>query len=501
MIETTAPQEPARVPVTADSARLEPETVRPAFDFDAQALIAFHDAYLQRGAPAEGTPRADTDIWRWIEENHRCNTALWGEEDRARRTDVPESEIVRCKRAIDRYNQRRNDAVEMLDQRLLAALDTTVPAPDARLSSETAGAMTDRLSILALKIHHMRLQTERDDADEAHLRRCRDKLSVLIEQRADLAGCLDRLLWEARCGAAVFKSYRQFKMYNDPTLNPELYRQRADSGREAQVDVLIPTCDRPGALAVTLTALFAQTRAPLRIVISDQGKRHKALGAEEVQAVLRLLGSRGHAVEVHRHLPRRGLAEQRDFLLRQARAPYVLFLDDDVVIEPDLVDRLLRTLREQGCGFVGSAVIGMSHAGDDRPEQQAIEFWEGQVVPEAVQPDSPEWARHRLHSAANLYHVQTRLGLTRERQRLYKVAWVGGCVMFDTAKLRDAGGFGFWRRLPAEHCGEDVYAQLRVMARYGGCGIIPSGAFHQELPTTVARREVDAPRVLNLAEG
>jgi hypothetical protein len=80
--------------------------------------------------------------------------------------------------------------------------------------------------------------------------------------------------------------------------------------------------------------------------------------------------------------------------------------------------------------------------------------------------------------------------------RCYRVAWVSGCVLFDTAKLRAAGGFDFWRRLPADHCGEEVQAQLKVIERFGGCGIIPSGAYHMELPTTIATREVDAPTVL-----
>jgi hypothetical protein len=89
--------------------------------------------------------------------------------------------------------------------------------------------------------------------------------------------------------------------------------------------------------------------------------------------------------------------------------------------------------------------------------------------------------------------------VTRERERIYRVAWVGGCVLYDTAKLRESGGFQFWRELPAEHCGEDVFAQQRVMARFGGCGLIPSGAYHQELPTTLPKRDVDAPKVLSLA--
>lgn len=133
-------------------------------------------------------------------------------------------------------------------------------------------------------------------------------------------------------------------------------------------------------------------------------------------------------------------------------------------------------------------------------EQEPIEFWDGPVEPETVLPSDAAWARHHLHSAANLFHVQSRLALAPGATRLYRVAWIGGCVLFDTAKLRAAGGFDFWRELPVGHCGEDVLAQLRVMERYGGCGIIPSGAYHLELPTTITTRQVDAPKTL-LAPG
>jgi GT2 family glycosyltransferase len=264
----------------------------------------------------------------------------------------------------------------------------------------------------------------------------------------------------------------------------------------APVDVLIPTCNRPMALAVTLAALTAQTWPALRIVVSDQGDDEALSERGELRAIARLLQAQGRSLEWHRHLPRRGMAEQRQFLLDQARAPHALFLDDDVILERDLVERMRRALVEAGCGFVGSAVIGLSYSHDRRPHQQAVEFWDGPVQPETVRPGTPAWARHHLHSAANLLHVQQQLGLDAEHQRLYRVAWVGGCVMYDTARLREAGGFGFWRDLPAEHCGEDVLAQLRVMARFGGAGLMPSGAYHQELPTTVAQRECDAPFAL-----
>lgn len=267
----------------------------------------------------------------------------------------------------------------------------------------------------------------------------------------------------------------------------------------AVVDVLIPTCNRAAALAVTLASLAAQTQAGMRIVISDQSDGGASFERPEVRAVVRLLRAGGREVDCLRHLPRRGMAEQRAFLLSQARAPYCLFLDDDVLLDPDLIERLLRAIREQQCGFVGSALHGLSFVDDVRPHQQAIEFWESKVEPETVTPGSPAWARHHLHSAANLWHVQNRLGLTPDNGRLYKVAWIGGCVLFDTARLRAAGGFDFWRELPDAHCGEDVLAQLRVMERDGGCGLIPSGAYHMELPTTVTTREVDAPRVLPLS--
>jgi hypothetical protein len=192
------------------------------------------------------------------------------------------------------------------------------------------------------------------------------------------------------------------------------------------------------------------------------------------------------------------MAEQRQYLLDQALAPYVLYLDDDLHLEPWALERMLTAICEEKCGFVGMAPIGLSFVDDVRLHEQTIEFWEGPVQPEVVAPETPQWERWPLHNAANIYHLQQRLGLTPERQRKYKVAWIGACAMYDTAKLRSVGGYGFWRQLPPEHSGEDVVAQQRVMARYGGCGLIPSGVYHLELPTTIVNRRVDAPRALNL---
>jgi len=199
------------------------------------SIARFHDLALAGTTPQHPVNSASY-AWHWIAENHRCNTLLWQEEDKARRTDVEDGEIAASKRLIDQYNQKRNDAIEALDQTILMELEDVRPAVDARLNSETAGAMIDRLSILSLKIFHMREQTERGDASLVHIDACRIKLERLILQRKDLMSCLDRLLAEARQGRAYFKLYRQFKMYNDPTLNPYLYKQNpsTETGKAAR---------------------------------------------------------------------------------------------------------------------------------------------------------------------------------------------------------------------------------------------------------------------------
>jgi hypothetical protein len=187
------------------------------------SIARVHDYMLHEDS--ESASSSSSPIWRAIETNHRYNIRLWNEEDKARRTDVGDEEIAASKRLIDQHNQKRNDAVEALDEAILKELEEVSPKPHARLSSETAGAMIDRLSILALKIFHMREQTERHEADAEHIEMCRAKYQRLITQRDDLVFCLDRLLTEAAAGDAYFKVYRQFKMYNDPTLNPYLYSQ------------------------------------------------------------------------------------------------------------------------------------------------------------------------------------------------------------------------------------------------------------------------------------
>ncbi|GAB3399006.1 glycosyltransferase family 2 protein [Flindersiella endophytica] len=267
------------------------------------------------------------------------------------------------------------------------------------------------------------------------------------------------------------------------------------------VDVLVPTRDRPTALAVTLACLLGQTHRPIRVVVADQGDT-SCLDSAEVRAVVRTLQVRGVPVEVFRNLPRRGMAHQRQALLDRTIAPYALYLDDDILTEPDLVARLVAALAGQGCGFVGSFVnspSGVTSAEpiDQLPDDILFEPWDGYVRPEVVLPDSLSWQRYRLHFAAYLHRLCDRLGITRQNAVLYRVAWLGGCFLVDVGKLNVVGGFDFWRDLPVEHAGEDVVAQLRVMARFGGAGLAPSGAWHQEIPSTRRGNEPDAPLVLD----
>lgn len=158
-----------------------------------------------------------------VEKNHSFNYQLWHAEDRARRDDKGFEFVYHAKRDIDHYNQQRNNFMEHMDSWLIAALNPS-DKEDCPLHSETPGMIIDRLSILSLKIFHMEKQTHRTDVDSTHHQACLKKLEVLQMQQAQLATCLEQLLDETHAGKRRFKVYHQFKMYNDPQLNPELYQ-------------------------------------------------------------------------------------------------------------------------------------------------------------------------------------------------------------------------------------------------------------------------------------
>jgi hypothetical protein len=167
-----------------------------------------------------------TDPWlARVARQHRANFDLWHIEDEARTPGATDAQLAQVKRRIDSTNQFRNDLVEELDGFLLEWLEPQqLPSQTAPLHSEPPGLIIDRLSILALKIYHTREEACRPDASEEHCERNRARLAILEEQRSDLARCLDVLWRETLAGTRRFKLYRQLKMYNDPALNPSIYR-------------------------------------------------------------------------------------------------------------------------------------------------------------------------------------------------------------------------------------------------------------------------------------
>jgi hypothetical protein len=159
-------------------------------------------------------------------ELHRYNFLLWHEEDIARSPAVGDGRIAQVKRAIDRYNQARNDAIEKVDDWLIADLVARgiVAAADAPAATETPGAALDRLSILELRRYHMREQSDRRDASPEHREKAVGRLAILDQQREHLVAATDRLLAEIYSAQRPLRVFRQMKMYNDPTLNPQVYR-------------------------------------------------------------------------------------------------------------------------------------------------------------------------------------------------------------------------------------------------------------------------------------
>lgn len=190
-----------------------------------EAEIAEAEAPTGAAASRPITGSGQVKVWlASIARHHRANFDLWHIEDEARAPGATDAVLARVKRRIDETNQLRNDLTEELDRRLVNWLEPRgLPKPLAPLNSESPGLIIDRLSILALKIYHTREEANREDAPPGHAERNRDRLAILEQQRADLAGCLDALWRETLAGTRRFKLFRQLKMYNDPSLNPAIY--------------------------------------------------------------------------------------------------------------------------------------------------------------------------------------------------------------------------------------------------------------------------------------
>jgi hypothetical protein len=172
-----------------------------------------------------GSGPAANPLLALVQEEHHRNFDLWHEEDKARAPDASDTEIAKVKRNIDKFNQQRNDLIEKLDEHLWRALqDLKVSAAaGAPWNSETPGSVIDRLSILSLKVYHMREQAERLDATKEHIQKSRERLKVLTAQHGDLTTALHALFDDLFAGRKQMKIYRQYKMYNDPDANPAIY--------------------------------------------------------------------------------------------------------------------------------------------------------------------------------------------------------------------------------------------------------------------------------------
>ena len=192
----------------------------------AHTIATLHDQLTREWHAPVQSANTPSDAWlALVARQHRANFDLWHIEDEARTPGASDAQLADVKHRIDRTNQLRNDLAEQLDRTLLDWLSPrNLPRPKAPLNSESPGLIIDRLSILALKIYHTREEAGRSDAPPEHAERNHARLAILEEQRADLAACLDALWTETLAGSRRFKLYRQLKMYNDPALNPAIYR-------------------------------------------------------------------------------------------------------------------------------------------------------------------------------------------------------------------------------------------------------------------------------------
>jgi len=161
-------------------------------------------------------------------QQHSFNYQLWHEEDIARSRDVTDAEIARVKRSIDGFNQQRNDWIEKVDDEISQLVEQAEVSPvaGAPMNTETPGSTIDRLSILSLRIYHLREQLERDDVTQEHVDSVQQKIAICLLQQDELGTALQQLIGDIFAGRKKHRTYRQLKMYNDPALNPYLYKAK-----------------------------------------------------------------------------------------------------------------------------------------------------------------------------------------------------------------------------------------------------------------------------------
>lgn len=204
--------------------RFEPRSiVEQVVDLHRETVVRWHRSDIDN--PYQG-------FLALVCQQHQFNYLLWHEEDIARSTDVSAARLAEVKRAIDKYNQQRNDAIERLDEALVQhlAIEGVMPLSTATLNTETPGSAIDRLSIMSLRIYHYEEQLERCDVGPQHIAMVGERLERCRLQQADLSQSLGELLEDLKTGHKLLRVYRQMKMYNDPTLNPYLYQRTRLAG-------------------------------------------------------------------------------------------------------------------------------------------------------------------------------------------------------------------------------------------------------------------------------
>lgn len=168
-------------------------------------------------------PYSEKSIEYYLYLKNWIDTVQWHLEDIIRDPNIDAIKALKIKRRIDKSNQDRTDLVELIDSYFLSEYKNVNPDPDATINTESPAWAIDRLSILVLKIYHMQIEVDRNEASEAHKMQCNEKLTVLLEQKKDLSEAIDQLLADIQTGKKYMKVYKQMKMYNDPSLNPVLY--------------------------------------------------------------------------------------------------------------------------------------------------------------------------------------------------------------------------------------------------------------------------------------
>lgn len=185
---------------------------------------SIHDYHVHNSVEVPMTnPYSGNGLSELLYKKNYIDTVQWHLEDIIRSPSISTDMFIQTKRKIDASNQDRTDVVEEIDQLFFNEFSAIERQNEAKLNSETPAWLLDRLSILELKIYHFREQLDRSDADKEHKEKAKVKLGVLIEQEKDLSECFDDLISDLRSGRKFMKMYKQMKMYNDPSLNPELY--------------------------------------------------------------------------------------------------------------------------------------------------------------------------------------------------------------------------------------------------------------------------------------